>query len=178
MTIMIAATDAQANPLLGLLILAGIVVFAGVFFWLFYFVIPKASSHWNELTKRFPVGDVHKTGPVFRGCGGGFGGGGSRGGNYTGTFRIEFAQEGLLVTPSFAGKSPILVPWSAIREVEEITVLIETNVIVTVEFERTVRFYMPKNAMVELQKSIPADRFRESESLFGMIKDRFNNPPK
>src|SRR5271154_5759514 len=71
---------------------------------------------WKALTQRFPATDFHKFGGRYKRQRGRFGGGLRQ---TTGGFLIELAQEGFLVTANFA-RTPILIPWSAIRDVTEL----------------------------------------------------------
>ena len=174
---MTTPTDTHSDPLMASLILAGMLAAILLFLWLFTRLIPRKTSRWDVLVQKFPANDVHKFGGRFNRCTGFFGE--ARGNNVNGAFLIECAQEGLAVTANFARKSPILIPWSAIRNVEQIdTGFAGTQVIVNVEYERKTAFFVPKAALSELQQYIPAERFREPTSLFGMIKDRFHGPPR
>jgi hypothetical protein len=174
---MLGASDTQLHPLVGLLMVAGFIAAIILFLWVFTRLIPRKMSGWDVLAQRFPSNDVHKFGGRFRGCNGFFGE--RRDNNVNGAFLIECAQEGLAVTANFARQSPIPIPWSAIREVEQIdTGFAGTKVIVNVNYEKRMGFFLPKSALPELQQNVPADRFREPNSLFAMIKDRFHNPPR
>ena len=96
----------------------------------------------------------------------------------TGGFLIELAQEGFLVTVNFA-RTPILIPWSDIREVEQVdTGFLGPTVIASVDYDKRVRFHLPKDALAGLQQNVPAERFREPTSLLNMIKNRLHNPPR
>jgi hypothetical protein len=179
---MIAAAASESHPVLGALMAAGMIGGILVFVWLFTRFIPRKTSGWKALSQRFSATDVHKFGGRYTGCTGSFGYG--RGSSIDGAFLSEFAQEGLLVTANFAKQTPILVPWPSIREVETVEIIFgRTDVIVTVDYEKRVRFHLPKDALAGLQQNVPAGRFREPTSLLGLVKDRLQQarslrPPK
>jgi hypothetical protein len=177
---MIAARtiDARQHPVLGLFILAGIIGVIFLFVWFATRFIPRRISRWDTLVLRFPANDVHKFGGRYGGCSGFFGNH-RRNNDVSSAFLIEFAQEGLAITANFAKKSPILIPWSAIREVEQIDGGFAPGaVIVNVDYETRMGFFLPKPALEDLQKNLPGTRFSEPKTLFGFIKERFQNRPK
>ena len=174
--VIIAAAVSENNPVMAALVAGTVIGAVIVWLWLFTRFIPRKMSGWDALAQRFAATDVHKFGGRYKGCTGTFGE--CRGGSINGAFRIEFAQEGLLVTASFAKRSPLLIPWSSIREVEVVELPFGlTKVFVTVDYEKRVRFHLPKDALAGLQQNVSADRFRAPTSVMDMIKNRLRNPP-
>jgi hypothetical protein len=115
---------------------------------------------WKALTQRFPAADVHKFGGRYKRRSGFFGG--SSKNCVSGMFLIELAQEGFLVTANFA-RTPILIPWSAIRDITEMNVFgfMSMNEI-TVDYEDKLSFTIPKDALTAIQESVPAERFHKA----------------
>jgi hypothetical protein len=129
-----------------------------LFFWLMARWLPRKMSGWDALAKRFPSGDVHKFGSEFRRCTGYFGRSGGVTVKYG--FCVKCAQEGLCVTANFARGLPILIPWSAVREIRQVDNILGGMLMVFADYESQVHFNLPKAALMELQKNIPANRFR------------------
>jgi hypothetical protein len=67
----------------------------------------KRQTGWKALTQRFPATDVHKFSGRYKRQTGCFDEGPENA--VSGQFLIELAQEGFLVTPYFARRSPILI---------------------------------------------------------------------
>jgi len=136
-------------------------------------------SGWDALAQRFPPMNVHELGAQYRVkgmCGllrSGRGGGGK-------FFRIAFAQEGLFVTASFASDSPILVPWSSIREVSGTDLgSWGSDVCVTVDHEKTLLFHFPMDALAVLQQNAPAERVQKlATSLGDLLRNRMHQSPR
>jgi len=61
-----------------------------------------------------------------------------------GLFSVELAQEGLLVTACFARRSPILIPWSEIQNVEIKDVAVQITVYYEREESETAKFTIPR----------------------------------
>jgi hypothetical protein len=130
----------------------------------------RYSTGWKALTKRFPATDVHKFGGRYKRQRGRFGSGLRA---TTGGFLIELAQEGFLVTANFARK-PILIPWSAIRDVTEMNMFgLTTRVEITVDYEQILKFTIPKDALTSIQENIPATQFHQTNFL-ELIKNHFS----
>src|SRR5215469_9673826 len=141
---MVNTTHADAGLLHTYLILVTSISAFLLLFWLLARWLPRKMSGWDVLAGKFPATDVHKFGGTFRGCTGFFG----RCGGVTvkGGFHVECALEGLCITANFARRLPILLPWSAIREVDQVDpVLGVGRVIVFADYESQVHFDLPKN---------------------------------
>ncbi|MGD0139772.1 MAG: hypothetical protein ABSD28_12915 [Tepidisphaeraceae bacterium] len=132
-------------------------------------------SGWDALAQRFPPMKVHALGAEYavKGMCGGLRSGSK-------FFRIAFAQEGLLVTASFASDSPILIPWSSIREVSGADFgSWGGDVCVTVDCEKTLLFHFPKDALAVLQQNVPAERFQKfATSLGELLENRMHQSSK
>jgi hypothetical protein len=115
---------------------------------------------WKALTQKFPATDVHKFGGRYKRQSAFIGN--RQDSDVSGQFLIELAQEGLLVTANFS-RDPLLIPWSAIRDVEEMNVFGWTQVRLTVDYESRLVFLLPKAALAEIHGNIPADRFHQSD---------------
>ena len=133
-----------------------------------FYLTSKWIAGWKALTRRFPATDVHKFGDKYKGQTGVFG---HKFANsptvIRSQFLIELAQEGLLVTPNFAKRSPILIPWTDICDVSGTTL--------TVNYENQLKFTTPEEALTAIQESVPAERLHKAESLSQLIKTRFNH---
>ncbi len=128
---------------------------------------------WNALVQFFPANNPQKTGEAYRASG--FVGHESSG-RYR-QFLIEFASEGMVVTPNFARAWPIMIPWSAIKSVAALNFAV-SDVTVYLEYEKALAFSIPIAALPTLQEHVPADRISQStisdssfSSLLGGIID-------
>lgn len=174
---MTGADGSESHPFLAALIAGGMMAGVIVFWWLAARVVPRKASDWDVLAVKFPPNGAHKSGERYRRCTGSFGE--HRGGNIDNAFLIEFAQEGLLVTANFARHLPILVPWPAIREVQTVDPgFLRAMVIVTVDYEKTMRFHLPREAMAGLQQNVARDRVREPTTFYELISKRFYSTSK
>jgi hypothetical protein len=77
-------------------------------------------------------------------------------------FRIEVAQEGLLITAYFARRLPILVPWADIRDVEDVDLSSQVRITVNYENERRMTFRLPKEALSVIQQNVPTERLHKT----------------
>ena len=139
-----------------------------------YLALVRWFISWNLLARKFPVTDVHKLGRSYSGRNGYYWRKGNRAYlNYL--FRIELAQEGFLVTPYFARRSPILISWADIQEVDNVDLpgLSEVTITVNYENERHIDFSVPKEALAIIQEKVPAERWQKIDSLSQLIKDAF-----
>jgi hypothetical protein len=170
------ATIREVSPAVGVLLFAGFLGVAALFAWLILRVIPRKVSGWDILARRFPAGVARPTGGRFAACVGFFRG--SRSGNIRGAFLVECAPEGLLITANFARQLPILIPWSAIREVQPVaTGFGRTDILVSVDFEKRMGFFLPAAALPELRRQVPPERVTAPTSLVEIITNRFRNQP-
>ena len=136
--------------------------------------LTKYQTGWKALTQRFPATDVHKFGARYKKQAGVFGSG--RGSVVSGAFLIELAQEGLLITPNFAARFPILIPWPAIRDVSEMNLFgLYSTVLLTVDYEKPVKFHLPTDALKAIHENVPAEKFHATGSFLDLIKQRVAN---
>lgn len=136
-------------------------------------------SGWDALAQRFPPMKIRALGAEYRvkgSCGRLRSGRGS-GGKF---FQIAFAQEGLLVTASFASESPILIPWSSIRQVSGADFgSWGGDVCVRVDYEKTLLFHFPKDALAVLQQNVPAERIQKFATSVGeLLRNRMHQSSK
>jgi len=124
---------------------------------------------WKRLTRHFPVTEVHPSGEKYR-VSGRF----ANVRNVISGFKVEFAPEGMLVTPDSAKTSPILVSWSDIDSVLQVTLFGRSDVMVAVQFEEPFHLHFPSEAVPALQRYVPAERFRKEASLGDLIRNRMN----
>lgn len=142
--------------------------------WFFVRNQGRKTSDWDSLLRKFPTGAIHRTGARFKRCTGFFGDG--RNGQVYEAFTLECAHEGLLITANFAKKTPILIPWPSVRDVETIDpVFTKTVVILSVDYEPRIRFHVPASALASLQQNLSADNFNKPQNLFDEIKNRIND---
>jgi hypothetical protein len=158
--------------MLTVLIVLGVIA-VPVVLWFGFHAFSRFLTGWKTLAQRFSLTDVHKFGTKYR-CSGAVGALRGSWPNYV----IEFAQEGFVVTPNFARRSPILVPWSGIREISEVDAGGWGDVVtVTVEYDKLMQFYLSKDALQAIRENVPTERLRK-ESFSQLIKNRLNNPVK
>jgi hypothetical protein len=136
-------------------------------------------SGWDALAQRFPPMQVHKLGAEYRvkGMCGRLRSGRGSGSKF---FRIAFAREGLLVTASFASDSPILIPWSSIREISGADFgSWGGDVCVRVDYEKPLLFHFPMEALALLQQNVPAERIQKfATSLGELLRNRMHQSPR
>jgi len=124
----------------------------------FPLALNRKLSGWDALARKFPATDIQKTGEAYKVCGYSSG----LRSNRIKMFLVEFADEGLLVTTTFARGSPILIPWSAIRGVASTNMgILGPDVAVNVECERPLGFHLPLAALTSIQKYVPAERINK-----------------
>ena len=158
-----------------LLIVIGLV--AAVFVWIWFTNAMAAQmAGWRNLFEKYPAPEVERPGEVFKRLTGNIGSAEFRRG-----FTVQLIQEGLLVRPDFARRSPILIPWSKISDVavSEGTVFgREQYLQLTVEWEKRLLFSLPPKVLPTLEKNVPTDRFRKVKvplTLLGeLLKEGWN----
>lgn len=128
---------------------------------------------WKLLAEKFPVKEVHKLGVSYSRQDGYYNRrGSSESLNYM--FRMEVAQEGLLVTAYFARHLPILIPWVDIQDIEEVDLTSKIRFTVNYEDERRMTFRLPKEALTVIQQNVPADRLHKT-SFSQLLKSRLDH---
>lgn len=131
----------------------------------------RYATGWKQLTKRFPATEVHKFGGSYKRQTGFFDIT-AYGGVVSGAFLVELAQEGVLVTANFA-RTPLLIPWSAIRDVTETNMLgLKTCVRITADYEPILAFTIPKDALIAIQENVSTDRFHQADFV-ELVKKKF-----
>ena len=118
-------------------------------------------SDWQAIAARFPVTNIRTFGETYKRQDGIIGNSSYRQG-----FNIQLTPEGVCVNPSFARKIPILIPWSSIRSVTVGKLVI----VLIVEYEREMQFYLPADALTVIKEHVPAARLKEPVSIFETVK--------
>jgi hypothetical protein len=132
---------------------------------------------WKNLVEKYPAPEIERPGEIFKKLTGNIGST-----EFRWSFTVQLIQEGLLVRPGFARRSPILIPWSKISEVavSEGTVFgREQYLQLTVEWEKRFLLSLPPEVLPTLEKNIPANRFRKVKvpptSLPELLKEGWKN---
>jgi len=132
--------------------------------------LTRKATGWKALIQRFPASDVHKFGGSYKNRNGIFG----NGSMYHKMFLIELAHEGLFIKADF-DRTPILIPWSAIRSIDETNVFGFTMMVnLTIDYERRLVFDLPKEALRAIHENVSAERFHEAD-FFQLIKKKILN---
>jgi hypothetical protein len=152
----------------GVLVLAGVVVI----FWRGVNALLKRQAGWADLAQYFPVTTpVHKLGGRYKRRTGYFGH--ERKLPLKGMFLLEFAEEGVLVTASFARRAPLLIPWTAVRNLTETRLSGSyAAVVMSLNYRKEVKFHLPDEAILALGKTVPPERLSHLAALPDLIKRR------
>jgi len=146
-----------------------VVVSFGIGFLCSLHALLRYQTGWKALTQRFPAMNVHKLGGSYKRRTGFFGSGHRNGVN--GMFLIEPALEGFLVTASFARRSPILIPWPAIRDVVEANIFeLQPGVLLTVDYETPLKFSLPADASTVIRENVTEQRLHKVVSVSELVK--------
>jgi hypothetical protein len=153
---------------------------AVIFVWVqgFKLVFAKTSG-WKNLVEQFPAPEIERPGETFKKMTAWIGSS-----EFDGSFTLQLLQEGLLVRPYFARRSPILIPWQKVGEVQvsEGTVYGYTqNLLLKVACEKPVQFPLPSDVLQFLEGNIPADRFHKIKtpaSIGEVFQERWQNRKK
>jgi len=166
----------ESNPLAVALIVLGFVACIFLFIFGSRALFAKMAG-WKQLVGKYPAPEIERPGDTFKNLSGNIGDTG-----FERSFTAQLLQEGLLVRPGFARRSPILIPWSKITEiaVSEGTIFgREQNLQLTVEWEKWFLLSLPPKALPTLENNVPADRFRKEKipptSLRELLKEGWKN---
>ena len=162
----------QFGPLVGVAAVIGFIALGSILLFKGFPPITRKVCGWDKLARKYPPPHINKTGESFR-AGGFFGGriqydahGRAQ------PFTVEPAQQGLLITASFASDAPIFIPWTGIREASWVDEGGMGSVLtVTVENEWTLQFYLPQDAVQIVQANIPPERFHK-QTLGNLLSNR------
>jgi hypothetical protein len=129
---------------------------------------------WKNLVEKFPAPEIERLGNTFRKQTGYIGRT-----EFERAFAVQLIQEGLLVRPVFAARSPVLIPWSKVMEVAvsgERYFGRAQNILLTLEWEKQLQFSLPPAVLPTVEKNVPADRLRKVKVplLFDLLKERWN----
>jgi len=175
---MILTALADKHPVEAFLCVAGFLVV--IFLWMqgFKLVFSKMSG-WKNLVEQFPAPEIERPGETFTNTTAWIGSS-----EFDRCFTLQLLQEGLLVQPYFARRSPILIPWQQIGEVQvsEGTVYgHRQNILLKAVCEKQVQFSLPPDVLQFLESKISADRFRKVKtpgSIGEVLKERWQNRKK
>jgi hypothetical protein len=165
----------ERNPKVAVLILLGILVFPILMIFTFRKLFAKMAG-WKRLVERFPPTEIERPGETYRRQSGIIGRSA-----FEGSFALQVIQEGLIVRPNFATKSPILIPWSQISAVsapEGRFLGVEQSILLTVEWETALQFFLPHQALPTVEQNVPADRFTREKvpsSIGELLRERLKN---
>jgi hypothetical protein len=87
------------------------------------------------------------------------------------SFCIEISPQGVRITPRFARRLPIFVPWSAIASVEEVHIVPQVQIKLEYDGGRHINFWMPRQALDLIEQQVPAERIRKT-TIGRLIADR------
>jgi hypothetical protein len=169
-TEMVAAMT--ATPGIMIIVVAAGAVALGFTVWRGMQAMSRMMSGWDALAQRFAPSSAHLAGGEFKA------GGYLQGGRFVSFrgnsgFRIQIAREGLTVTASFAPDKPILIPWASIQKVDFVDMgVLASLVVLTVDSERSVQFYLHKDAIAALQKHVPGEHVHRIGSILEVLAAR------
>ena len=122
-----------------------------LFFLVMMFIFDKITfllSGWKKIALRFPARHVKETGEVYKKLTGGVGW--VKAQRMSG-FDVQLCLDGLAVTPGFARRDPIFIPWSAVNRIE----VVDSSVTVRVAYERSMWFWLPHDALENIKARAP-----------------------
>ena len=157
-----------------LLIILGLV--AAVFVWIrFTHAMAAQMAGWNNLVDKFPATEIERPGDTFKKQSGWIGSA-----DFNRVFTVQLIQEGIRVSPYFARRSPILIPWSKITGVAVSEARVfgrQQNILLTVEWEKQLQFSLPPKVLPIVEASVSRDRFRKIEiaPLSELVEERWKN---
>lgn len=164
----------ESHPIAAVLIVLGFVVLP--FLCIFGSRLISANlAGWKRLAEKFPPTEIERPGDTYKNMTGWIGDT-----EFRRAFKVQLIQEGVRLGASFASRSPILVPWSQISEVqlsEGRFLGHEQNLLLTVEWEKQFQFSLPPAVLPTIEKNVPADRFRKVKipsSIGELVKERWN----
>lgn len=166
---------ADKHPVQAFLCVAGFVAVAFILVQGFKLLFTKMAG-WKSLAEQFPAPEIERPGTIFKNMSGWIGST-----EFERSFTLQLLQEGLLVRPSFAKRSPILIPWMNFREVQVSEGLFlghKQNILLKVACEKLVQFSLPPDVLPTVEQNIPAARFRKVKtpgSIGEVFKERWNN---
>jgi len=75
-------------------------------------------------------------------------------------FNIHILQQGICLYPTFARRTPCLIPWSAVRRVS----IKDASLLVVIDYEKSFEFFLPTEALPTLQPHLSGQLIqKESE---------------
>ena len=166
---------AESNPLVATLVFVGFV--AAIFLLILgNKALCRKAAGWSDLIRQFPAPEIERPGDVFKSMSGWIGGT-----EFKQSFTLQLIQEGLLVRPEFAARSPILIPWLHISEVKVSEGLFlghKQNLILKMACEKLVQFSLPPDVLPTIEKNVPAARFckvKIPSSVSELLKERLQS---
>jgi hypothetical protein len=165
---------AAGNPVTAILFVLFLVAFAFLWMWGFKALCAK-SSGWKSLVEKYPASEIERPEEIFKNVNGDIGST-----RFNRAFDVQLVQEGMRVSPNFAPRFPILIPWSKITEVTVSEARVmghEQNILLKAEWEKPLHFSLPRKTLPAIEAKVAADRFRKTEigSLPELFKERWQN---
>jgi len=164
---MLSTTLPPAQALLVVLVFGALI---GLLF-LMVKVVSLKMGGWKQVAERFPMRAINPVGPRYQDQSGLIGNVQSGRGGF---FDIQLAQEGIVVTLTFAKRHPCLIPWHAIRRVS----ISDTSLLVVVDYERSFEFFLPRAVLPTLQAKLSPQLFHEATSPFAAAKAALKDSPQ
>lgn len=169
--------------LLGVCALGGL-GFAG---WAGFNALARWQSGWTALTQRFPAREIHKLGEKYSGQWAHFYRRPRHSFKVNRGISLELAEEGVLVTASFARHAPILILWPDIFEVDQTNLFGSQNTGILAHYDKNttdrnnfVRFSLPPPALATVMKHVPAELLQKKNlnSFSDLLSDRMKSAQK
>ena len=165
----------ETHPAVAVLIIVGFiaVIFLSIFGSRWQFA---KLAGWRKLVEKFPPTEIERPGDTLKNMSGWIGSMEFRRG-----FQVQLIQEGLRICAFFASRSPILIPWSQISEVQVSEGRFlghEQNILLKVEGEKPLQISLPPAVLPFVEKNVPADRFRKVKipaSIGELVKERWQS---
>jgi hypothetical protein len=165
------ATESLRALLAILVLVAGLVVWKRV-----SSAFSARISGWKNLADQFPAPEIERPGDIFKRMTGWI-----DNMEFDRGFTLQSLQEGLLVRPYFAKRSPILIPWLKFSEVhvcEGPFLGYKQNLLLKVQCDKPVQFALPPDVLQFIEKYIPAGCFHTVKiagSIGELLKERWKN---
>ena len=165
---------AESNHVAAILFPFLLVAFAVLWMWGFKALSAKTSG-WKALVEKYPASEIERSEDIFKNVNGDIGST-----RFNRAFDVQLVEEGIRVSPSFARRFPILIPWSKITEVtmsEAHVMGHEQNILLKAEWEKPLHFSLPQKTLPAIQAKVAADHFRKIEigSLPELFRERLKN---
>jgi hypothetical protein len=154
----------------------------GVAGWVGFCAFLRWQIDWKALTRRFPTGEVQKLGEKYSSQSGLFVRKSWRWfSSIKSMFTVELARQGVLVTAGFARNAPLLIPWSDIFKVDQLTLFGSEKIFISARYDQEiagqkslVQFSLPAAALATVMGNVPAELLQQTSSFSEVIRNRLN----